>query len=76
MIEGGWLPDSGGMAGIASRSFSSSMLIILLMATHTGHRGALELAIDVTQGTRNGNMRASQLEGRKVMVKAGGLPRG
>ena len=47
MIEGGWLPGSGGMAGFAGCAFCALVNIIRCMAAHTSHRGTLQLAIDM-----------------------------
>ena len=74
VIEGGRLPGSCGMAAFAGCAFRSLMHIIRSVAAHTSHGCAFEFAIDMTKHALHCDVRAGQLEGSLVMVKAGGFP--
>ena len=74
--KGGRFPGGSGVAAFARGAFRAGMHIILQMATHTGCRRALELAIDMALSALNCEMRANQLETNQVMVKAGRFPGG
>jgi hypothetical protein len=58
VIEGGRLPGSGGVAGLASGTLCASVLIVFLMTAYASHRCALEFAIDMALGTLNIYVRA------------------
>ena len=74
VIEGGWLPGSGGMTIRAGGTLTISMHIILQMAAHTSQRRTLEDTIDMAGAAGNGCVRTSQLEGRQIVVKGGRQP--
>jgi hypothetical protein len=74
VIKSGWLPGSGSMAGLASGTLCTSVLIIFLMTAYAGHGCAFEFAIYMTLCALNINVRAIQFEGSQIMIKAGRLP--
>ena len=62
------------MTGAAVRSELTVVMIVLFMAGITILRCALENAIHMATRASHINVRASQLEGRQIMIKGGRFP--
>jgi hypothetical protein len=74
VVESGWHPGSGRMAGIAAGSKTSGVLVFCFMAGKTYGGCTLESSSWMALAAINSKMRAGQVKDGKVMVKRGGLP--